>query len=193
MTFNSLYQQNWLTWTDCFWNNLENTGYWKYCLLTRCKFDKRRHSRVKLSTIRCGFSSNTAYILGGLHSKEQRLQTFEVTCNFNVNVKQHAIKEDSFWKTCFKMNVNSTKLTPSEAIDRFRSRVTSGALQPYFLVVMVAAASPFYTCMRLRDKRSCRYFEKTFVLQKIVLLAVLSCACASLHPHALQWSCTKRI
>ena len=40
------------------------------------------------------------------------------------------------------------------------------ALQPYFLVVMVTAASPFFVCMQLRDKRSCWRFEKTFVLQK---------------------------
>ena len=41
-----------------------------------------------------------------------------------------------------------------------------GALQPYFLVVMVTAASPFFACMQLKDKRSCWHFEKTFVLQK---------------------------
>ena len=41
-----------------------------------------------------------------------------------------------------------------------------GVLQPYFLVVMVTAASPFFACMELRDKR-CRWrIEKTFVLQK---------------------------
>ena len=31
---------------------------------------------------------------------------------------------------------------------------------------MVTAASPFFVCMQLRDKRSCWRFEKTFVLQK---------------------------
>ena len=41
-----------------------------------------------------------------------------------------------------------------------------GALQPYFLVVMVTAASPFYAWMQLRDKRSRWRFEKTFILQK---------------------------
>ena len=31
---------------------------------------------------------------------------------------------------------------------------------------MVTAASPFFACMQLRDKRSCWRFEKTFVPQK---------------------------
>ena len=41
-----------------------------------------------------------------------------------------------------------------------------GALQPYFLVVMVTAGSPFFACMQLRDKQCCWRFEKTFVPQK---------------------------
>ena len=41
-----------------------------------------------------------------------------------------------------------------------------GALQPYFLVVMVTVGSPFFACMQLREKRCCWRFEKTFVLQK---------------------------
>ena len=46
------------------------------------------------------------------------------------------------------------------------SRLDLGALQPYFLVVMVTAASPFLACMQLRHKRCCWRFEKTFVLLK---------------------------
>ena len=41
-----------------------------------------------------------------------------------------------------------------------------GALLPYFMVVMVIPASPFFACMQLNDKRSCWCFEKTFVLNK---------------------------
>ena len=41
-----------------------------------------------------------------------------------------------------------------------------GALQPYFLVVMVTPGSPFFACMQLNDKRSCWRFEKSSVLQK---------------------------
>ena len=41
-----------------------------------------------------------------------------------------------------------------------------GALQPYFFIVTVTAASPFFACMQLRDKRCCWRFEKTFFLQK---------------------------
>ena len=40
------------------------------------------------------------------------------------------------------------------------------ALQPYILVVMVTAASPFFACMQLRRKRCSWRFEKTFVLEK---------------------------
>ena len=39
-----------------------------------------------------------------------------------------------------------------------------GALQPYFMVVMVTPASPFFACMQLNDKQSCWRFEKSFVL-----------------------------
>ena len=39
-----------------------------------------------------------------------------------------------------------------------------GALQPYFLVVMVTPASPFFACMQLNDTRSCWRFEKTIVM-----------------------------
>ena len=65
-----------------------------------------------------------------------------------------------------------------------------GALQPYFLVVMVTPASPFFACMQLKDKRSCWRFEKNLrSVEKVVVLALWSCA--SLHPRALQWSCTQ--
>ena len=67
----------------------------------------------------------------------------------------------------------------------------SGALQPYFLAVMVTTASPFFACMQLRHKRSCWRFEKTFVLQKNCRFSHWSCA--SLHPHALWWSCTQSL
>ena len=55
---------------------------------------------------------------------------------------------------------------------------------------MVTAASPLFACMQLRDKRSCRRFEKTYrSAEEVVVLALWSCA--SLHPHALWWSCTQ--
>ena len=41
-----------------------------------------------------------------------------------------------------------------------------GSLQPYFVVVMVTGASPFFAFMQLNDKRWCWRFEKTSVLQK---------------------------
>ena len=41
-----------------------------------------------------------------------------------------------------------------------------GSLQPYFLVVMVTPASPFFACMQLNDKRSCWHFEKPSFCRK---------------------------
>ena len=45
-----------------------------------------------------------------------------------------------------------------------------GALQAYFLVVMVTAASPLFACVQLRGKRNCWSFEKTFARWKKLLL-----------------------
>ena len=41
-----------------------------------------------------------------------------------------------------------------------------GALQPYFWVVMVTAASPFFAWMQLRDKRCCWRFERPSFCRK---------------------------
>ena len=55
---------------------------------------------------------------------------------------------------------------------------------------MVTAASPFFVCMQLTDKRSCWRSEKTLPsAEKVVLLTLWSCA--SLHPRAMWWSCTQ--
>ena len=39
-------------------------------------------------------------------------------------------------------------------------------LNSNLLVVMVPAASPFFVCMQLRDKRCCWHFEKILAVQK---------------------------
>ena len=71
-----------------------------------------------------------------------------------------------------------------------------GALQLYFLVVMVIAASQYFACMWQKDKRSCLLFEKNLILQKMILRFERSLLCwGSLKGLAVTgrtWDATQR-